>query len=98
MSTSGVPISMTNDLSCHAEGGSPLQKKNRFFLQIRYNLSSDDQIKTPDVTTLIIIKVYVYMGAVEHKVTTAASVGSANSAPQLCNAINMIKRKKEKKK
>ena len=51
MSTSGVPISMT-DLMRHAEGGSPLQKENRFFLQIRSNASSADQLKMADVAAI----------------------------------------------
>ena len=33
MSTSDVSISMT-DLMGHAEGGSPLQKENRFFYKL----------------------------------------------------------------
>ena len=53
MSTSSVPISMT-DLMRHAEGGSPLQKENWFFffLQIRSNASSADQLKMPDVAAI----------------------------------------------
>ena len=51
MSTSGVPVSMT-DLMRHAEGGSPLQKESGFFLQIRSNSSSADQIKVPDVAAI----------------------------------------------
>ena len=52
MPTSDFPISMT-DLMRHAEGGSPLQKENRFFfLQIRSNASSADQLKMPDVAAI----------------------------------------------
>ena len=40
------------DLMRHAEGGSPLQKENRFFLQIRSNASSADQLKMPDVAAI----------------------------------------------
>ena len=51
MSTSGVPISMT-DLMRHAGGGQPFTKRKQIFLQIRSNATSADQLKMPDFAAI----------------------------------------------